>query len=519
MCLHPKQIANPNISRQQIALVGESARFLDSSLTSCKAQISVPCGTCVECRNTYYNSILQRAIVESLTSYVYFVTLTYDDNHIPSIELPNGKTIYYSDYSHIQNLFKRLRKHEIIDRDFRYLVALEYGDKRHRPHFHLLLFVARKNDDDKQYPYILERTLFDNIKRFYALNVGTRKQPNYEQLFTYRIKRVHGQVKTNYFVKYVDHDVSDYATMTTDTATNVKTIRYLISYVNKGSTFDVTIRHYLDEVKDPYLRKKLELLLNSKIRYSKGFGLGFYNGIKVEQSRTFVKTSYLSYLLHRAELPATYAEFMQHFPDMATHLSNFVCNLDLYFAKHSSLRFAVQHLEDKDFDIYFILLHYFPAFVTYITKRYYRTFDNDNISYFFKFLEPYNYQFQRIKTEYVNPDTFVANYINKGIESGYNARLPFLAFPLYSSNTFLPLCKFYKERFTTDEHLLYLYQLIGVENFDQWQEQFVEYCRSSKSNHPQGNQVLRESEILPQFVKNSTKTEKNLYNLLFTQKK
>lgn len=396
MCLHPIQIDNPNISRRQLALVGEGARFLDSSLTSHKAQISVPCGTCVECRNTYYNSILQRAIVESLTSYVYFVTLTYDDLHIPSVVMPNGKTIYYSDYSHIQNLFKRLRKHNIIDRDFRYLVALEYGDKRHRPHFHLLLFVARLIDDDKQYPYLLERHLFDNIKLYYAHNKGTRKVPIYEPLFTYRIKRTHQGAKSNYFVKFVDNDMPDYATIKTDTATNVKTIRYLISYVNKGSLFDNTIERYILDIKDPYLADKLKRLLKSKIRYSKGFGLGFDNGIKVEQSRTYVKTSFLSYLLHCSELPRTYSEFIELYPDMASFVNTFVHNLDKHFLNHSSLRFAVQNLDDQEFYVYFVLLHYFPYFATYISRKYYRSLQNDNISYFYKFLEPYSYQFQRI---------------------------------------------------------------------------------------------------------------------------
>lgn len=517
MCLHPFKIDNPNISRQQIAFVGESARFLDSSLTSRKAKISVPCGTCVECRNTYYNSILQRAIVESLTSYVYFVTLTYDDKHIPSIQMPNGKIIYYSDYSHIQNLFKRLRNSKILDRDFRYLVALEYGDKRHRPHFHLLLFVARLSTDDKTTPYIIERTLFDNLKSYFALNIGTRKNPIYDPLFTYRIKRTHKGVKSNYFVKYVDNDMPDYASINTDTATNVKTIRYLISYVNKGSSFDQTVERYISELKDPYLSDKLKRLLKSKIRYSKGFGLGFHNGIKVEQSRTYVKTSFLSYLLYRSEFPETYSEYIELYPDLSTYVSNFTQNLDKHFSNHTSLRFAVQNLEEQDYFAYVVLLHYFPHFVTHICRKYYRELENDNISYFFKFLEPYSYQFQRISVTDDIQDSFVADYINKGINVGYNARLPFLAFPLYSSNSFLPLCKFYKERYTTDEHLLYLYHLIGVENFDEWQELFVDYCRISKSNHPQGNQVLREPEILPQYVKNSLNTKKNLYKYLFVK--
>lgn len=513
MCLHPILISNPNYSRQQVALVGEGVRLLDKCLTSSKPLIEVPCGKCVECRNTYYNSILQRAIVESLTSYVYFITLTYDDLHIPSITLPNGKIIYYSDYTHIQNLFKRLRKNNIIDRDFRYLVALEYGDKKHRPHAHLLLFVARLDTDDKTTPYFIERTLFDKIKFYYAENIGTRKHPIYEPLFTYRRRYTANGVKTNYFVKYVEQEYPDYATPNTDTLTTVKTIRYLVSYVNKGSSFDDTVQQYLNTILDTYLYDKLRTLLRSKIRYSKGFGLGFHNGIKVEQSRTYIKCSYLS-SLYNSDYPPTFAQLVEQYPTIIHDLNEFLLFLDTYFKPYDNLRSAVGNLKEDELYLYVILLRYFPHFITKLYVRYYKLLENCTISYFFKFLDSYKYVLPKINPQPVE-DNFVFRYIRKGIEQGYTARVPFIAFPLYSSNSFMPLCQFYKERYTDDSDITTLYSILGVRNFDEWQSLFVKYIKNSKSNHPTGNQVTHDTELMSQYVKNSRKNVKNLYQYLF----
>lgn len=515
MCISPVTIPNPNYSRQQLALVGEGSLVLDKCLTSSKPLIDVPCGKCVECRNTYFNSILQRAIVESLTSYVYFITLTYDDNHIPSITLPNGKTIYYSDYTHIQNLFKRLRINNVLDRDFRYLVALEYGDKRHRPHFHLLLFVSRLDTDDKNTPHFIERTLFDKIKYYYADNVGTRKHPIYEPLFAYRRRYTSQGVKTNYFVKYVEQDLPDYAVPYTDTLTTVKTIRYLVSYVNKGSLFDDTVHRYLNEIHDTYLYDKLRTLLRSKIRYSKGFGLGFNNGVKVEQARTFVKCSYLS-SLYNSDFPNSFSDLVDYNPNIIHDINEFLLSLDTYFKPYDNLRTAVSHLKEAEFNTYVLLLRYFPNFITHLYIKYYKL-SYVTISYFFKFLDAYQYVLPKINLKSVK-DNFVFRYIRKGIEHGYNARVPFLAFPLYSSNSFMPLCQFYKERYTDDTDITTLYSILGVRNFDEWQALFEKYITNSKSNHPSGNLVTHDSEIMSQHVQKSQKSIENLYEYLFVKK-
>lgn len=514
MCISPVTIPNPSLSRQQVSLVGEGVRYLDKSLSSNDLYISVPCGTCVECRNTYYNSILQRAIVESLSSYIYFVTLTYDNKHIPSVSLPNGQIIYYTDYTHIQNLFKRFRVNKVLDRDFRYLVALEYGDKRHRPHAHLLLFVSRLSNDDKSTPYFIEKLLFDNIKKYFADNVGTRKAPVYDCLFTYRTRYTEKGVKTNYFVKYVEQDLPDYSFVNSDTTTTIKTIRYLIGYVSKGSAFDSTIKQHLKDLHDPYLRKKLELLLRSKIRYSKGFGLGFTDGIKNEQKRSYVKTSFLS-ALYNGDFPVQFSTFVDLYPDLIPALCDFVNRTNVLFCK-DTLKKCVQEFSDVDIYSYVIILRYFPNYVTHIYNSKFRILCNDNVSYYFKFLDRYKYVLPKISVDYVF-DNYVSKYIRQGIEKGFTSRVPFLAFPLYSSHSFMPLCKFYKERYTDDSDITTLYSILGVANFDEWQALFLDYLTLSKSRYPTGNIVTHDSEILPQFVQNPQKNVKNLYDYLFVK--
>lgn len=70
-----------------------------------------------------------------LESYLYsdnaFVTLTYDDEHLPS-----DGSVSIVEY---QLWLKRLRK-AFAPRRFRFFIVGEYGDKSERPHYHAALF-------------------------------------------------------------------------------------------------------------------------------------------------------------------------------------------------------------------------------------------------------------------------------------------------------------------------------------------------------------------------------------------
>lgn len=66
-----------------------------------------------------------------------FLTLTYDDNHLPS-----GGTLVPRD---VQLFMKRLRK-VLAPRKIRYYFVGEYGDETQRPHYHAALFGVSKQD-------------------------------------------------------------------------------------------------------------------------------------------------------------------------------------------------------------------------------------------------------------------------------------------------------------------------------------------------------------------------------------
>lgn len=102
--------------------------------------IEVPCGNCISCRLAYSKDWANRCTLEALQyDYNYFVTLTYDDDHLKYGELGNA-TICKDDLdSFIHNLREKFRlKYNHVG--LRYFYCQEYGDSTFRPHAHLILF-------------------------------------------------------------------------------------------------------------------------------------------------------------------------------------------------------------------------------------------------------------------------------------------------------------------------------------------------------------------------------------------
>lgn len=100
----------------------------------------VPCGKCVECRKKRARDWQFRLFAETKYSQsVYFVTLTYDEENLPT--LPNGQPCY--DNSHICNFHKSLR-HKV--NPFRFIMVGEYGKETQRPHYHAIYFFAKLQD-------------------------------------------------------------------------------------------------------------------------------------------------------------------------------------------------------------------------------------------------------------------------------------------------------------------------------------------------------------------------------------
>lgn len=116
----------------------EECHFVADSGEVIEVFIHVACGHCSVCQKRKRDSFGYRCIAESsMYDYPpYFVTLTYDAEHLPA----DGSL----DYSHVQKWLKRFRitlarKYGFKGR-IRYACCGEYGKNTKRPHYHLLLW-------------------------------------------------------------------------------------------------------------------------------------------------------------------------------------------------------------------------------------------------------------------------------------------------------------------------------------------------------------------------------------------
>ncbi len=99
--------------------------------------VEVSCRKCWQCRKRRVDDLVGRCIAESkFAKRTYAATLTYGGE-----AGVNAATLVYKD---VQDFLKRLRKKYSV----RYIVAGEYGTKKNRAHWHIILFF------DKQYPEV-----------------------------------------------------------------------------------------------------------------------------------------------------------------------------------------------------------------------------------------------------------------------------------------------------------------------------------------------------------------------------
>lgn len=113
--------------------------------------VDIPCGSCLECRLNYSRVWAERCMVEvPYHDTAYFLTLTYDDYHLPTEEVVHPDTgeiitAHSLNRRDMQLFFKKLRKHFTGHR-ISYFMCGEYGSETHRPHYHCILYGAPLDD-------------------------------------------------------------------------------------------------------------------------------------------------------------------------------------------------------------------------------------------------------------------------------------------------------------------------------------------------------------------------------------
>lgn len=255
MCIAPITIKNPYYK-----LGSKGLNFLHNTHES---YIQVPCGQCIQCVALRQSFFLQRVQMESLRSDLFFFTLTYDERHLPHINI-GDYNLPYPEIKHVQNMFKRVRKYYHLP--LSYIVVSEYGHKRHRPHFHGILAIPKQQIISNYHPE--EVNLYDIIRNNWSINIGTNRKPLYEPLFTY----VNNHFGRNYDLHYIepqlghDNDVSFYVS------------KYITKYDSYINTLIRKIK--LDTSISPEETSQLISKIRPRLLISKNFGDRRYPAIK-----------------------------------------------------------------------------------------------------------------------------------------------------------------------------------------------------------------------------------------------
>nr|QJB20565.1 MAG: replication initiator protein [Microvirus sp.] len=164
--------------------------------------LNLPCGRCVGCRLERSRQWAVRCVHESKSHEANsFITLTYDDDHLPSDRSLN--------YEHFQRFIKRLRKRHKV----RFYMCGEYGDEFDRPHFHACIFGYDFAGDRVVWKRNNGFTLFrsQELEALWPYGFTTVAEFNFETAaYTarYIMKKITGDLAEDHY-RYVDPDTGE----------------------------------------------------------------------------------------------------------------------------------------------------------------------------------------------------------------------------------------------------------------------------------------------------------------------
>lgn len=162
-----------------------------------RRELVLPCGQCIGCRVSRSSDWATRCMHESsLHDENSFLTLTYDDDHLPH----QGQLVY----PHFQDFMKRLRYR--VGKPLRFYMCGEYGENFDRPHFHAILFGHAFYDDR----LLLKRTdsgslyssaFLDSVWKFGMCSVGDVTFDSAAYVARYVVKKVTGKNADEHYTR------------------------------------------------------------------------------------------------------------------------------------------------------------------------------------------------------------------------------------------------------------------------------------------------------------------------------
>lgn len=160
--------------------------------------VTLPCGRCIGCRLERSRQWAIRCVHEaSLHEQNCFITLTYDDVH-----LPYGGSLVLK---HFQDFMKRLRFHH--GSGIRFFHCGEYGEKHQRPHYHAIIFNFDFPDkvlhqEKKGFKYYTSEILSD-LWGFGFVIIGDVTFESSAYVARYILKKVNGEKADAHYTKMI----------------------------------------------------------------------------------------------------------------------------------------------------------------------------------------------------------------------------------------------------------------------------------------------------------------------------
>lgn len=152
-CVRPNLLAHDGDRYRFVGRAPSSSSFTTPSDLWSDDTIPVACGHCISCRVKRAIEWKIRGVHESQSTFhpTYAVTLTYDDEHLPS-----SGSLRRSD---LQSFHRRLRYQ--TGHEFRFMSCGEYGPRTGRAHYHGIYFGLRLPDVYRAGKHFVSRTLLE----------------------------------------------------------------------------------------------------------------------------------------------------------------------------------------------------------------------------------------------------------------------------------------------------------------------------------------------------------------------
>lgn len=271
-----------------------------------RSYIEIPCGKCIGCRLEYSRQWANRCMLElQYHDSAYFVTLTYDDDHVPISYYPDPETgeaqkchtLCKRDF---QLWMKRLRKAFPGDR-IRFFAAGEYGSDTFRPHYHAIVFGLHLDDltvykQQRGYTYYNSASLQRTWPNGYVV-VGKVTWETCAYTARYVMKKAQGILAEEYEILNIepefslmsrkpgiarqyfdDHpDLYDYEFINVSTADGGRKFRPPRYY---DKLFDIVDHDRMTEIKEV---RKLKAIANTALRMEKT-SLSYLEQLEVDEA-------------------------------------------------------------------------------------------------------------------------------------------------------------------------------------------------------------------------------------------